>query len=135
MHELSIALSMIDLAAEEAQRQGGGRVVALHLRLGPLSGVIPDALHGAWALACEGTSLAGSRLVIEEVAIVIDCPSCRRQRPVRSVQELVCSVCGSVGTNVVSGREMDLVALELLDPPPTHRPNPLSPSPSGRGPA
>ena len=43
MHELSIALSILDLAAEEAGRRGG-RVVAVHLKLGPLSGVVKEAL-------------------------------------------------------------------------------------------
>ena len=44
MHELSIALSMIEMATEEALRFGDTRVNALHLKLGPLSGVVKDAL-------------------------------------------------------------------------------------------
>ena len=57
MHELSIALSILDLAAEEAERHGG-RVAAVHLRLGPLAGVVKDALVSAYDLAREGTPLA-----------------------------------------------------------------------------
>jgi hydrogenase nickel incorporation protein HypA/HybF len=106
---------MIDLAADEIERQGGGRVVALHLRLGPLSGVIPEALLSAWDLACESSPLAGCRLVIENVPIVIDCRSCGGQRPVRSIQEICCADCGSPSTRVVTGREMDVVALEMID--------------------
>jgi hydrogenase nickel incorporation protein HypA/HybF len=117
MHELSIALSMIDVAAEEAQRQGGGRVVALHLKLGPLSGVIPDALQSAWELACEASPLAGCRLVIQEVPITIDCPSCGVERPARSLQDICCCVCGTPAAAVVTGREMEVVALELIDEP------------------
>ena len=108
---------MIDLAADELERQGGGRVVALHLRLGPLSGVIPEALRSAWDLACESSALAGCRLVIENVPILIDCPTCGGQRPVRSIQEMCCADCGSASTGVVSGREMDVVALEMIDDP------------------
>lgn len=67
MHELSIALSIIEGAEEEAQRQGGARVCAVHLKLGPLSGVVKEALLFSYELACEGTSLEGSRLVIEEM--------------------------------------------------------------------
>lgn len=115
MHELSIALSIIDVASEEAERQGGGRVVALHLKLGPLSGVIPNALKSAWELACEGSPLAGCRLVIEEIPITIDCPSCGTVRPVRSVQEICCLHCGTAAVRVVTGREMEVVTLELID--------------------
>ena len=66
MHELSIALSMIDMASEEAARLGGGRVTALHLKLGHLSGVVKEALTFSYEIACQGTSLEGSQLVIEE---------------------------------------------------------------------
>lgn len=108
---------MIDVAAEEAQRQGGGRVVVLHMKLGPLSGVIPDALRSAWELACEASPLAGCRLEIQEVPITIDCPLCGVVRPVRSVQEICCSHCGTPA-EVVTGREMDIIALELIDEKP-----------------
>ena len=68
MHELSIALSLIEGAEEEVARQGGGRVCAVHLRLGPLSGVAKEALLFSYDVACEGTSLEGSSLIIEEMS-------------------------------------------------------------------
>ena len=118
MHELSIALSMIDVAAEESERQGGGRVVAIHLRLGALSGVVPEALLSAWDLACESSPLEGCRLVIENAPIIIYCAACAGERPVRSIQEMSCADCGAPAIRVVSGREMEIVALELADPEP-----------------
>jgi len=66
MHELSIALSMIDMASEETARHGGGRVIALHLKLGQLSGVVKEALTFSYEIACQGTALEGSQLIIEE---------------------------------------------------------------------
>lgn len=38
MHELSIALSIVELAQAEARRQGATEVKAVHLKLGLLSG-------------------------------------------------------------------------------------------------
>src|SRR5438067_2169607 len=94
MHELSIALSIVDLVAEEAQRQGA-RVVAVHLKLGPLSGVVRDALVSAYGLAREGTPLERAELVVEEVPVVAYCPLCAVERTLASVQELCCPACGS----------------------------------------
>jgi hydrogenase nickel incorporation protein HypA/HybF len=66
MHELSIAISIVEIASEEAQRQGSARVEAVHLRLGTLSGVVKDALLFSWDLACEDSPIAGAKLTIEE---------------------------------------------------------------------
>jgi len=67
MHELSIAMSIADAAEEEAAKHAGSRVCAVHLRLGKLSGVVKDALLFSWDASCDGTSLTGARLVVEEV--------------------------------------------------------------------
>ncbi len=68
MHELSIAMSIVEIASDEARRLGDARVEVVHLRLGDLSGVVKDSLLFAWDLACEESPLAGSRLQIEEVS-------------------------------------------------------------------
>jgi hydrogenase nickel incorporation protein HypA/HybF len=113
MHELSIALSILDLAAEEAERRGEARVAAIHLRLGPLSGVVKDALRSAYDLAREGTALEKAELVIEDVALLAYCPVCAANQALPSAQRLVCPVCGTPTPEVVRGRELEVVALEI----------------------
>jgi hydrogenase nickel incorporation protein HypA/HybF len=113
MHELSIALSIIDGTAEEVERQGGGQVYAIHLRLGALSGVVKDALSFSWDLACEGTPFEASRLVIDEIPVVVFCPSCRVERHLASVQHFLCPVCGTATPDVVRGKELEITALEM----------------------
>jgi hydrogenase nickel incorporation protein HypA/HybF len=65
MHELSIAMSIIEMADEEAERRGV-QVSAVHLNLGQLSGVSGEALLSCFDLACESTRLAGCRLIINK---------------------------------------------------------------------
>jgi hydrogenase nickel incorporation protein HypA/HybF len=112
MHELSIALSLVDLAAEEAERHGG-RVAAIHIKLGPLAGVVKEALVGAYDLAREGTELERAELVVEEVPVVTYCPACAAERAPASVQELLCPACGAPTPEVIRGRELEVVALEI----------------------
>lgn len=114
MHELSIAMSIVELAEEEAQ-QRGVLVDAVHLKLGALSGVVKEALLSCYEMACENTLLQGSRLVVEEVAVVIFCPNCREQRPLSSVQLFCCSECGTPASEVVHGKELEVVALEIKE--------------------
>jgi hydrogenase nickel incorporation protein HypA/HybF len=67
LHELSIALSIIDGVEEELARHPQSEVTKVYLRLGPLSGVVKDALLFSWDVACEGTQLQGATLQIEEM--------------------------------------------------------------------
>lgn len=113
MHELSIAMSLVDVAAEEAERRGGVRILAVHLKLGPLSGVIKDALLSAYELARENSPLESSRLVIEDAPIAAYCPTCEAERSVVSIQHLCCSTCGTPTPEIVRGRELEVTALEI----------------------
>jgi hydrogenase nickel incorporation protein HypA/HybF len=67
MHELSIAMSLVELASEEAMRLGAARVNALFVRVGSLSGIAVDALRFSFDLAAEGSIVAGARLELEAV--------------------------------------------------------------------
>jgi hydrogenase nickel incorporation protein HypA/HybF len=112
MHELSVALAIVDVAAEEADRRGARRVAAVHLKLGPLAGVAPDALRSAFGLARENTPLAAADLVIREVPVAVYCPACAAERAV-PFPDLRCPTCGAPTPDVVRGRELEVVALEI----------------------
>jgi hydrogenase nickel incorporation protein HypA/HybF len=75
MHELSIAMSIVEMAQEEAERRDV-RIDAVYLELGLLSGVVAEALLFSYEIACSETRLEGSRLVIHEVPIEVYCTSC-----------------------------------------------------------
>ncbi len=115
MHELSIALSIIEGVEEEIARRQDAHVAAVHLKLGPLSGVVKDALLFSYDLACEGTRLAGSRLEIEEIPVVVYCPVCRQERRALSINNLSCEVCGSPSADIRKGSELQVFALELTN--------------------
>ena len=113
MHELSIALSIVEMAEEEARRQGATEVKAVHLKLGLLSGVVQEALRFSYGVSCDGTMLEGSRLVIEEEPVVIYCHCCEAERCLDSLQSFVCPDCGTLAPKVVRGNELELVAMEI----------------------
>lgn len=112
MHELSIAMGIVDAAADEAQRRRV-KVNAVHLRLGALSGVVKDALLFSYELACQDTPLAGSQLVVEDVPVAVLCPQCKEKRVLRSLQSFACPECGTPTMNIVQGKELEVFALEV----------------------
>jgi len=113
MHELSIAMSIVEVACEEAESRGALGVDVVHLRLGPLSGVVKEALLFSYEVACHQTLLEGSTLLIEEISILVNCPSCQQPRAVQSVQSLCCAECGTPTPEILEGRELMVTALEL----------------------
>lgn len=112
MHELSIALSILDLAEEEAERQRG-RIAAIHLKLGRFSGVVKEALVSAYEMAREGTSLAKAELIVEEIPLVIRCAACDAEKVLDSAWSLGCPTCGAPSAEIVRGRELEVSALEI----------------------
>jgi hydrogenase nickel incorporation protein HypA/HybF len=112
MHELSIAMSIVDIAQEEAERRDV-KVDAVHLELGPLSGVVAEALLFSYEMACGGTQLEGSRLVIKEVPIEVYCPACNVLRILTSMQWFRCPECGTPTGDILRGKELAITGLEV----------------------
>ncbi len=115
MHELSIAMSVLETLEAESLRRAPAQITAIHLKVGPLSGVIPSALLSAFELITEGTDFQLCKLRIEETPVIIHCPACLADRPVESIQQLSCTICGTATSDVASGRELDLCAMEISE--------------------
>jgi hydrogenase nickel incorporation protein HypA/HybF len=115
VHELSIALSLVDAACDKARPLGNIRVDAVCVRIGPLSGVVKDALEFCFEDAARGTAIEGARLDIEDAPLVAFCASCGEIQQLVSIQHLRFAVCGAPVEEIVGGRELDLIALEVSD--------------------
>jgi hydrogenase nickel incorporation protein HypA/HybF len=113
MHELSIVLSIIDEIGEESEARGLHDVEVVHLKVGVFSGVDRNALLFAWELACEGTPFERSRLDIEIIPLVIRCAVCRQDRTPPSLYQLCCPECETPSGTIVTGRELEVVSLEV----------------------
>jgi hydrogenase nickel incorporation protein HypA/HybF len=113
VHEIAVALSILDGVQASASEQGVERVSAVHLRVGALSGVVRDALLFAWEVAAAGTIAAGSRLCIEEIPLVVYCERCADERAPVPGSGMLCPDCGTPAPRIVRGREMELVAMEV----------------------
>ena len=74
MHELSITQSLVDAVLN---RTGERPVTAVNLMIGPLSGVLADAVRFCFDVATAGTPLAGARLQIDEPQGRGRCRSCQ----------------------------------------------------------
>ncbi len=117
MHELSVAQDMVALIEAQLLAQGDHRVkvTGVHLRIGPLAGVVPQSLRFAYDASVAGTNLAGSTLKIEEVAPTVYCAACDREQFLASISRLRCPVCDAATPEIVHGRELEVVSVEVVD--------------------
>ena len=111
MHELSIASALLDAVREETP---GARPVGVGVRLGAISGVDPDALAFGFDALAKGSDLDGIALTIEPVPHRRRCPECRREF-VAGEYDLGCPECGALGTELLSGDELEIAYLEVED--------------------
>ncbi|MFI5829062.1 hydrogenase maturation nickel metallochaperone HypA [Streptomyces sp. NPDC051578] len=118
MHEMSIAMAVVNQVEEAAAAAGAHTVSAVRLQVGELAGVVPDALAFCFELACAGTALEGAALTAEAVAARARCTSCTGEWAVGMPPDLCCPACGSAtGTELVSGRELRILDVTWDDEP------------------
>ena len=113
MHELSIAYSLVELAEQSAKDAGASRVLAVHLRLGAMSGVVRGALEFSYEIAAADTLLAGSRLVVKELPVLVHCPKCMKNVQLVSVQRFRCPECDTPSGDIRQGRELEIESIEI----------------------
>lgn len=116
MHELTVALRVCETLDAELTSDDIEAVTEVRLRVGALSGIVPEALTFAWGPATSGsTLLAGSQLSIEWVDAAGRCPRCRRTRIVDDLSSFRCTVCGEPIEEVVGGHELEILSVDVSD--------------------
>lgn len=109
MHELAIAASVVEAVLAKT---GDQLVRVVRLRVGQLSGVLPDALAFSFEVAADGTTLQGARLLIEQPAGRLRCRQCHGETG-RDDLILLCD-CGSADVEVIAGRELSILDVEVV---------------------
>ena len=131
MHETSIALAVVDQIVERARQNGhaASAVRVVVLRVGELSGVVPAALEFCFAMACEGTMAQGTALRVEAVPARARCGACPRRWSTGMPPDLNCPACGEPAAQLISGRELEIAAVEWGGEPVAPAISPEEPDP------
>jgi hydrogenase nickel incorporation protein HypA/HybF len=115
MHEMGIAQQIIDIAtASIPADMRSARVECVNLKIGKLSAVVPDSLRFCFDIVSKGTPLAGAQLAIEETPVVARCKDCDARWTIAE-PVFTCRTCDSSSLEILSGRELDIVSIEISD--------------------
>jgi hydrogenase nickel incorporation protein HypA/HybF len=112
MHEVGVMQQALALALNQATSAGATRIHVLRLKVGRLSGVVPEALEFAFQVLRENTLAAGATLEIVNVPVVGLCERCDREF---AVDDLVweCPQCGTLSAKLKHGLELEVDSLEI----------------------
>jgi hydrogenase nickel incorporation protein HypA/HybF len=104
--------STLDLALSYAKEQRASQIHRIKLRVGALSGVIPEALNFAFEVVVKGTIAENARLEIETVPVIVHCPNCQFDfTPSDFIYD--CPRCQKLCCEVQQGKELELTSLEI----------------------
>lgn len=112
MHEVALAQGIVDLVAERAPVDGFTKVSVVHLVVGSLSTVMPEALAFGFEAAARGTLVEGAKLEIHQVDGEAYCTDCEKRFSTRS-RLSTCPQCQGVRCVVTGGDELRVSELEV----------------------
>jgi hydrogenase nickel incorporation protein HypA/HybF len=112
MHELGIAQNILEIVQQSVTKEQEPAVRGIRVRIGALSGIVPDSLEFCFQAIISETPLHRASLAIEQMPIIFQCKKCAYRFKVNDL-EYLCQACKSPDLEVLSGKELDIVEIEL----------------------
>jgi hydrogenase nickel incorporation protein HypA/HybF len=102
---MSIALSIIDLASDQAEKAGAEKIMEVELDIGTLSGVEINALSFALEIAARDTVMESAHIKINTIEAMSECMDCGHIFDASGYVNH-CPKCKEMNTIIRKGKEM-----------------------------
>ncbi len=112
MHELSLVASVFEVLEEQARAHGATRVTRVVLKIGRMSGAVPELVASAFEVYKKDTLAQDARLEIVEVPVAVRCRDCGAEAAGEGAS-FACAACGSRRIEIVAGRELVVETIDL----------------------
>lgn len=112
MHELSVVMSIIDIANEQAKNNDAVCIETIEMDIGCLSTIQMEAFDFAWQQAVKSTILENSVKKINRISGKAVCMDCDAVFPVENLYD-ACPVCGKHLLNIIQGKELRVRSLTV----------------------
>ncbi len=112
MHELSIAMNILDIVEKTAQVNGAAAVKDIFVEVGALAGVMIPSLEFGLEIAKQDTCAREAGIHIQEIEGRGRCPTCGGTFPMGYPIE-PCPQCGSSYLRMTAGDELRVREIEV----------------------
>jgi hydrogenase nickel incorporation protein HypA/HybF len=127
VHELAVAQALVEQVEavidqhgashdDDASSSDAWHASLIHVRIGPLAGVVPELLATAFPLAAAGSRMEHAKLEFTYAPIKVRCQTCGAETEA-AMNRLICGDCGDWHTQIISGDELLLESVELETAP------------------
>lgn len=115
MHELPITKSIFKTVIAKAESVEAQHVSLVALQIGVLRDYIPEIMQKYWDYIAKGSIAEDAKIEIEEIPVTVQCSDCQTIYDVdmSNIEKTRCPNCGCQQGNVVTGREMRIVGIEI----------------------
>lgn len=113
MHEMSIALGVVDIAEKAFRESGASRIESITLQIGALAGVQLESLYFVWPSAVAGTALEGADRIIESTDGQAVCLECEQPFALKHHFD-ACPHCNSYFKKITAGKELNVKSLAFI---------------------
>lgn len=115
MHELAITQDVFNIVLKHAEANRARKVIRVQLRIGELRDIVDEWMQRMFDLISRRTIAENAKLIIERVPVTFRC-ECGETFSI-NIRETVskeCPRCGGQKTTLCTGREFDIMAIEVL---------------------
>lgn len=113
MHELPITESIVRICCEEAEKHNVKKVNEIKIKVGELSGLVPECLQSYFDIVSKDTIIEGAKLNIIKIPVTMECTECNAKFELLKSQGNCCEVCGSTKLKIVNGNEYYIDSMEV----------------------
>lgn len=110
MHELSIVMSIIDIAQTHAEQSDAATIDEIEIDIGCLSTIEMNAFEFAWKQGVKQTMLEGSVKKINRIKGKAQCSGCGALFPLENIYD-ACPACGEQFIDILAGKELRVKSL------------------------
>lgn len=112
MHELSVTQGIFDIVLKQAEAAHAGKITAINLVIGEMTGVVGDCVQFYMDFMTKGTIAEGARVSVKSVPAQAQCRKCLHIFEIGQSQ-WTCPECGHRGLEIVAGKELLVESIDV----------------------
>jgi len=110
MHELSLAMEVIELAEKEAEKNRVSVILEMEIEVGDLSGVEAETFRSALEMIVRDTILENTQINVVRTPALGYCSNCNNEYEMRE-RLAACPLCRAYPSAIRGGQDFRLVSI------------------------